>query len=197
MTLSLILIDLMFIRSSPSPPYQANSIRQVCQIFDISPTDSLCVNASEQKWYTLEAALKRRFSIGQATFSQIMNNLEVTYTDFSKDPKKFGTFDAIAATFVRFAGANCPDTEVYQDFYTCYIYFKQDIRPIRVTLESDTDLVIDIGVGHTGTWTCNILHTFKTRWLETRFAKTHLLKAPSTSLIAYGFFHSALRTFHH
>ena len=79
-----------------------------------------------------------------------MNNLEVTYTDFSKDPKKFG-YDAILATFQEFAGANCPGTDTNLGFYTCDIYFKQDILPIRIDFESTRDVVLYISVGRTGT----------------------------------------------
>jgi hypothetical protein len=147
---ALALYDLIFLRSAPSPPYKVETVRQLCQLFEIAPTDEFCAQADEQYWYTLEAALKRRFPPGHATFQQMMNNIEISTADFS-DPKKFGTSTAIAATFAGFAGATCPDRLVTADLYSCYIYFKEDVRPVIVLFERDTDVIVVIRVGHTGT----------------------------------------------
>jgi hypothetical protein len=147
---ALALYDLIFLRTPPSPPYEGESVAQLCQLFDLASTDDFCIHVNEQHWYTLEATLKQRFPPGQATFQQIMNNIEISPADFS-DPKKFGTSTAIAETFAGFAGGTCPDRLITADLYSCYVYLKEDVGPVEVVFERDTDIIIDIGVYHTGT----------------------------------------------
>ena len=145
----LALYDLIFLRTRPSGPYQVDSVAQLCQLFDLSSNDEFCAHPAEQHWYTLEAALKQRFPPGQAIFQEIMENIEISTADFS-DPKKYGTSTAIASTFTGFAGATCPDALITDDLYSCYVYFKEDVRHVLIVFEHGADVIVNIGVGHTG-----------------------------------------------
>lgn len=138
--ISLSLIDLIFLRSPNAPKYEERTVKELCKLFEIPSDDTFCINSHVQVWYSLEAILERRYPARQAAYRDIMNNLEINETDLNQ-----------FSTGGKFAAATCPSSFVEQDIYTCYIVFQEDVRPISVVFERATDLIVKIGVGHTGT----------------------------------------------